>query len=242
MSSSERRDGPRIDLRLRVRYAADAGSVTGEGEASDVSPRGLRIESDTPVEAGSEMTMVVDAGGEENLEAVGRVNWCKERKTPTGKTIYDIGLSFETNWLGQQRGPLGTALARIFAMNSFEPARNFERTPVSLRASAAGEEQEGLEIADLSLGGMMLRCTSGLGERVKDGGAVIVEIELDGKTLSVDGTVVWIAGGGSDDDVARIADAFGVQFADIAKEDEELIDRIRLGKSAPDRITVFLQH
>jgi Tfp pilus assembly protein PilZ len=217
--------------------------VSGEGEASDVSPRGLRIESDTAVEAGSEMTMVVDAGGEENLEAVGKVNWCKERSSPTGKKVYDIGLSFETNWLAQQRGPLGTALARIFAMNSYEPARTFERTPVSLRASAAGEEQEGLEIADLSLGGMMLRCTEGLGEKVKDGGAVIVELEIDGKTLSVDGKVVWVAGGeAAEEGGLRIADAFGVQFEDVAADDEELIDRIRLGKSTPERITVFLQH
>ena len=44
--NSERRDGPRIDLRLRVRYAAE--SLAGEAEASDLSPSGLRFESEAP--------------------------------------------------------------------------------------------------------------------------------------------------------------------------------------------------
>lgn len=237
--SSERRDGPRIDLRLRVRWAADAGAITGEAEASDVSPRGLRLESDHEVKAGSDLTIVIDAGDEESLEALGTVTWCKSRPSPTGKTIYDLGVQFETDWLAQKRGPLGTALARIFAMNSVEPARGFERTPVSLRAGAAGYEAGGLEIADMSLGGMQLRAPEGISEKMKMGGAVIVEIEVEGKTHSVDGKVVWVAGqeGGQH----RLGDAFGVQFVDMDANEQAIVDRVRLGKSAPERITVFLQ-
>jgi hypothetical protein len=239
-TASERRDGPRIDLRLRVRFSGAGGKVSGEGEASDVSPRGLRIESDAPVETDSEMTLTVDAGEEESLEAIGKVSWCKERTSPTGKTIYDVGLAFETDWLAQERGPLGTALARIFAMNSYEPARNYERTPVSLRASAAGEEEDALEIVDLSLGGMMLRCPVETGEKVKNGSAVIIELELDGDSHSVDGKIVWVAGKTSEDG-PRVIDSFGVQFVDTNDDDRGMIDRIRLGKSNPDAIKVFLQ-
>ena len=47
---SERRDGPRIDLRLRVRYSVD--ELSGEAEASDVSPRGMRFETAVEVPAG----------------------------------------------------------------------------------------------------------------------------------------------------------------------------------------------
>lgn len=237
--SSERRDGPRIDLRLRVRWAADAGAITGEAEASDVSPRGLRLESDNEVEAGSDLTIVIDAGDEESLEALGKVTWCKPRPTPLGKTVYDLGVAFESDWLAQKRGPLGTALARIFAMNSVEPARSFERTPVSLRAAAAGYEAGGLEIADLSIGGMQLRAPEGLSEKMKMGGAVIVEVEVEGKTHSFDGQVVWVAGqeGGHH----RLGDAFGVQFIDMSETERTVLDRVRLGKSTPERITVFLQ-
>lgn len=237
--SSERRDGPRIDLRLRVRWAATAGSVTGEAEASDVSPRGLRLESEHEVEPGSDLTIVIDAGDEESLEALGTVTWCKSRPSPTGKTVYDLGVQFESDWLAQKRGPLGTALARIFAMNSVEPARGFERTPVALRAAAAGYEAGGLEIADLSMGGMQLRAPEGLSAKLRTGSAVIVEIDLEGKTHSVDGKVVWIAGqeGGQH----RLGDAFGVQFVEMDEGERAVLDRVRLGKGVPERITVFLQ-
>src|SRR5262245_46830508 len=137
--ASERRDGPRIDLRLRVRF--EAGGVSGEAEASDVSPKGLRLESDNPVAKGTELKLSVDAGSDvEELQAVGHVTWCRERPSPTGKTVYDLGVAFESDWLAKDRGPLGSALARIFAMNSYEPARNFERTPVSLKASSTAPQ------------------------------------------------------------------------------------------------------
>lgn len=239
--TSERRDGPRIDLRLRVRYAAL--DVEGEAEASDVSPKGLRLESEAPVEVGSELKLVVDAGDEEALEATGRVTWCRPRESPTGKTMYDLGVAFDTEWLAQKRGPLGTALARIFAMNSYEPARSYERTPVALKASTASAPPIELEIADMSLGGMQLRARGGLGDKVTSGNAVIVELELGGKTHSIDGKVAWVAGSADDREGGgpRVGDSFGVQFLDVSEGDEALVNEVRLGRVQPERITVFVQ-
>jgi Tfp pilus assembly protein PilZ len=242
--SSFQRHGPRIDLRLRVRWSAEAGAITGEAEASDVSPRGLRLESDHEVKQGSDLTIVIDAGDEENLEAIGKVMWCKPRSSPTGRTMFDLGVAFENDWLAQKRGPLGTALARIFAMNSVEPARGFERTPVSLHAATAGEEAYGLEIADLSLGGMQLRAPEGkLNEKMKTGSAVIVEVEVSGKTYSVDGTVVWVAGQQGDPApmTPRVGDAFGVKFAEMSEVERGVLDKVRLGQSVPTQISVVVQ-
>lgn len=241
--TQERRDGPRIDLRLRVRYSVEALSLEGEAEASDVSPKGLRLESDQPVEQGSELKLVIDAGEEEALEATGRVTWCRGRESPTGKTVYDVGVAFESQWLAQKRGPLGTALARIFAMNRYEPARSYERTPVSLRAEAASATAIDLEIADLSLGGMQLCASQGLGGRVREGSAVIVELEHEGKTHSIDGRVAWVAGSDGEDAPGgpRVGESFGVQFLETQAADEALLNDLRLGKTTPARITVFLQ-
>lgn len=244
-SNQVRRDGPRIDLRLRVRYsAADAASDSGgEAEASDVSPKGLRLESDKPVDVGSELKLHVDAGEEEEMQAVGFVTWCKPHTTPTGKTVYDVGVRFESDWLSRDRGPLGSALARIFAMNNFEPARNYERTPVSLRASAtdaAGAMD--LLVGNLSVGGMQLRATQDLGERVKTGGAVVVEVELGGKVHKMDGRVAWTAAGRANpSEGPRVADSFGVEFKQLPDDDRALLEAIRVGSVEPSRITVLLR-
>lgn len=230
--SSERRDGPRIDLRLRVRYAS--GGKIGEAEASDVSPRGCRLESNLPVEAGTTLELTIDAGDDEELTTQGHVTWCRDRVSPSGKTLYDIGIAFSSEWLAQKRGPLGSALARIFAMNSYEPARNYDRTPVSLMAATSSAPPLALEIVDLSAGGMQLRGRSGVGE-LKTGAAVIVEITADGTTQSIDGKVVWLDGMGDD------GAAFGVQFGDASASDQELLESVQQGRVIPDKVTVFLQ-
>jgi hypothetical protein len=189
------------------------------------------------------MTLVVDAGDEESLEAVGTVSWCKPRQSPLGKTIYEIGLAFDSDWLAQKRGPLGTALARIFAMNSVEPARSFERTPVALQASAAGIDEK-VEIIDMSLGGLQLRAAHEVSEKLKLGSAVIVEIDAEGNTNSIDGTVVWVAANAEPElgeNGPRLGDAFGVRFEDASDTDRDLLDKVRLGNLTPDRITIFLQ-
>ncbi len=251
--ASERRDGPRIDLRLRVRYATSgtgaAGAdgavvpaVDGEAEASDVSPKGLRLESDKPVPAGSELKLHVDAGEEEELQAIGYVTWCKPHTTPTGKTIYDLGVRFESDWLARDRGPLGSALARIFAMNNFEPARNYERTPISLRAqtsSGVSAPAVDLVVGNLSIGGMQLRSTADLGDQVKTGDVVKVEVELKGKVHTLDGRVAWTAASRGTEG-PRVADSFGIEFKALPDEDRALLEAMRVGNTEPTRITVLL--
>ena len=77
------------------------------------------------------------------------------------------------------------ALARIFAMNSYEPARNFERTPVSLRASSSAPKLE-LEIANLSAGGMQVRSKGPLDDALRTGLGVKVEVEIAQGRRTVD--------------------------------------------------------
>ena len=240
--SSERRDGPRIDLRLRVRY--EAAGVDGEAEASDVSPKGLRLESDKPVEKGTALKLHVDAGEVEELEAVGYVTWCRPRPSPTGKTMYDVGVAFESDWLAKDRGPLGSALARIFAMNSYEPARNYERTPVSLTATSLAPALD-LEVGNLSIGGMQIRSKGPIGDHLKAGMGVKVDIEAEGAKRTLPGKVAWVAGGRDPQPPPsgpRVADSFGVEFAtSISAEDRAFIERIRTGQSDPTRIVVTLE-
>ena len=244
--ANERRDGPRIDLRLRVRYeAGDAAlGVQGEAEASDVSPKGLRLESDKPVDKGTALKLHVDAGEVEELEAVGYVTWCRPRPSPTGKTMYDVGVAFESDWLAKDRGPLGSALARIFAMNSYEPARNFERTPVSLQATSLSPALE-LEIGNLSIGGMQIRSKGPLGDHMRAGLGVRVEIEAEGGSRTLPGKVAWVAGARGEVPPAggpRVADSFGVEFsANIGADDRALLEKIRTGQVEPQRITVSLE-
>ncbi len=231
-SASERRDGPRIDLRLRVRFEGDGTS--GEAEASDVSPRGLRLESEGSVEPGTVLNMTLDAGDDEELTGTGRVTWCRARKSHAGRDMFDIGVHFDHDWLAQDRGPLGTALARIFAMNSHEPARNYERTKVSLDASTSSSPPVTLEIVDLSTGGMQLRAPAGLGTVIKGGVTVIVEVQADGETHSLAGKVVWRS---ERDGVP----CFGVQFEDVGDDDDRFLAAVQKGEIIPQNVTVFLQ-
>ena len=189
--ASERRDGPRIDLRLRVRWSAETsgGPVAGEAEASDVSPKGLRLESEHKVDQGAALKLVVDVGGDEDeLIAAGSVMWCRPRTSPTGKALWDVGVAFESDWLAMDRGPLGQALARIFAMNSYEPARSFERTPIAIVVDGGllGQDAK-LSMVNLSIGGMQLKCTGGVVDVVRAGMSVNVAIDGEGRTLSLGG-------------------------------------------------------
>jgi hypothetical protein len=255
VKNSEQRDGPRIDLRLRVRYQAGdaARSVAGEAEASDVSPNGLRLESDKPVDQGTILKLHVDGGEVEELEATGYVAWCRPRPSPTGKTLYDLGVSFESDWLSKDRSPLGSALARIFAMNSYEPARTYGRTAVSLTATSpsvtAGPALE-LEIGNISVGGMQIRSKGPLGEHVRAGLGVRVEIESVGARRTLPGRVAWVAGSagagphgaGGGGSAVRVNDSFGIEFnASITNEDRALLESIRTAEVDPTQIVVALE-
>jgi hypothetical protein len=238
--SPERRDGPRIDLRLRVRY--EAGDAAGEAEASDVSPKGLRLESDKPVDKGTVLKLHVDAGEVEELEATGHVTWCRPRPSPTGKTMYDLGVAFESDWLARDRGPLGSALARIFAMNSYEPARSFERTPVSLKATSTSPPID-LDIGNISIGGMQVRARGPLGDALRMGHNVKVEIDAEGAARTFPAKVAWVAGpkepapGGG----PRAFDSFGLEFGTLGQDQRSLLERIRTGQVEPKRIQITIE-
>lgn len=236
--SSERRDGPRIDLRLRVRY--EASGVSGEAEASDVSPKGLRLESDKPVDKGTELTLHVDAGELEEMSAVGQVTWCRAHTSPTGKTLYDIGVAFASDWVSRDRGPLGSALARIFAMNSSEPGRSYERTPVSLAANSVSPVAE-LEVGNLSLGGMQLRSKVPLGSGLKTGLGMRIDMEVAGAIRAIQARVAWVAEERNPPPSARIAGSFGVEFINATEADRRFLEEIRMGRVTPARITIALE-
>jgi PilZ domain len=239
--ANERRDGPRLDLRLRVRYSgtASGGAIDGEAEASDVSPKGLRLESEHAVVAGSDLQLVVDIGTDaEELVVTGNVTWCRERPSPTGKPMYDVGVRFESDWLSRDRGPLGLALARIFAMNSYEPAREEIRTHTQLMASAGPVD---LTIGNVSIGGMQLKAATTLPDGVKTGRSTVVVIHMDADTHTLQGRIAWVAGQG--DRLAsspRIDDSFGIEFGDVKSDDRALLERIRTGQVVPTTVTIRL--
>lgn len=233
--SSERRDGPRIDLRLRVRWSAvnETGTVSGEAEASDVSPKGLRLESEHKLVSGSSLDLIVDVGGDaDELIAKGTVMWCRERESPTGRQLYDVGVAFESDWLAKDRGPLGQALARIFAMNDFEPARTFERTTVALSVAGAGPLASGaLTMVNLSAGGMQLKAQGSTGDIVRAGLSLEVTIASDGVEHRFQGRVAWVA-------ASEGGDRFGVELSALSTEETTFLEGLRT--SGGDGATVSL--
>ncbi len=236
--ASERRDGPRIDLRLRVRWSSPTanGIVSGEAEASDVSPKGLRLESEHEVDNGAALDLVVDVGGEhDELVAAGRVMWCRERESPTGRQIYDVGVAFESDWLSKDRGPLGQALARIFSMNSYEPARTFERTVVEAVVDGSGVLAGGtLTMINLSVGGMQLQSTVSIAD-LRTGMDVSVALEAEGSVRSLSGRVAWVA------TTADAGDRFGLELAALTDDDKALLERLRAGQSEPVHVSLVLK-
>jgi hypothetical protein len=236
--ASERRDGPRIDLRLRVRWSAQtaAGPVSGEAEASDVSPKGLRLESEHNLDNGTDLDLRVDVGGDtDELVARGKVMWCRTHKSPTGRDVFDVGVAFESDWLARDRGPLGQALARIFAMNSYEPARTFERTAVQVSASGSGPLQTGeLTMVDLSAGGMQLRASGQIADVVRAGVAVEATLQSGGTSRTLAGRIAWVASSPS-------GDRFGVEFVAPGADDTAFVEAVRAGQLEPGAVGIVLK-
>ena len=236
--ASERRDGPRIDLRLRVRWSAQtsSGPVSGEAEATDVSPKGLRLESEHNLDNGTDLDLRVDVGGDaDELVARGKVMWCRTHKSPTGRDVFDVGVAFESDWLARDRGPLGQALARIFVMNSYEPARTFERTRVEVSASGTGPLEAGaLTMVDLSSGGMQLCAAGQLADVVSAGVAVEVTMQAGAGSRTLAARVAWVASSPN-------GDRFGVEFIGLDKDDTAFLDAVRAGQTEPAAVGIVLK-
>ncbi len=241
MSESERRDGPRIDLRLRVRYRVVEGSIehtdlslSGEAEASDVSPKGLRLEGEIEVPVGATVDLILEDGGDEKIETQGHVTWCSSRQSPTGRTMFDTGVHFEGDWLGKDRGPLATALAKVWSMNQYEIARASERTKVSLTADNARGVDKAFEIADLSEGGMHVRSVLA-DDALRTKGRTLVATfhpPNSSEVHVVKGRIVWMAD--------ELAGGFGVQFLSPPDEAINFLENVRKGHVSPEAVTIRL--
>lgn len=235
MSSDKRRSGPRLDLRLRVKFLSDERMP--EAEATDISPGGARLECRVPIEPGARIDVALDAGDGEPVKTEATVAWCRQRKTMSLRKLYDVGVRFESEWLSGRRGKLGKALGRIFAFSECEPARAYDRVPVTLRARSLGDTELSLTVVDLSEGGMQLRSDSGLGTAVKTGATVIVEVP-NGDTVSIDGEIVWVVQQEEGDDA--ILASFGVRFVDLGEKELGVVQAIKDGRVVPPSLSLFL--
>lgn len=245
---TERRDGPRIDLRLRVRYLTAAHQ--GDAEASDVSPQGLRFETEVALTEGESLRLQVDAGDDEELSAPGHVTWCRARQSPAGKPRYDVGVALHSGWLAQQRGALGTALARIFLMENYEPARTHERSAVALSASVETRPASVWRVVDLSAGGMQLRFDRPLDERWPSGARLRVVFSAADTVHEFSGRIVWTAQaegfeGQSGPELPGPATAghewgcrMGIQFEEVSASLQAWLEEVTLGNGPPPAIHV----
>jgi hypothetical protein len=118
-----------LDLMLRVRYTPVGGGPGGEGEATDVSPHGLRVESKSKPTPGQRLDVELDDGSGQSEKGAGAVTWCRPRQTASGKTVHEFGLRLDEDWLTGERGPLGKALAKLFA----QAAKDFGRIHAEAR-------------------------------------------------------------------------------------------------------------
>lgn len=230
-SKNERRDGARLDLQLRVRWALQDGTVSGEGEATDVSPRGARLECREALKEGHRLSFTLDAGDGQGVTGTGQVTWCRGRGTAGGRTVYDVGVRFDDDWLKGDRGPLGRALGRFFAATEYEPARDFTRVRTRFVAQGkAGGDSVPLTVADLSEGGLRVSVEgSTLPPGIKVGARMAV-VFGDGGRARVQAAVAWVADAPAKG--ATINAQFGLSFDrdDATARDAVLAILASLGK------------
>ena len=189
-----------------------------------------------PLETGATLRLMVDAGDEEELEAQGTVSWCRPRSSPGGKTMYDVGIGLDAGWLAQERGPLGAALARIFVLEQYEPARAATRASVSLQAFAENTPEWEFDVSDLSLGGMRLHTQMPGHGAVKSGQPLSVRFDETDDSWSIRAEVVWVAGDANEGAGHRMHDVLGVQFQDLGAEEAKRLEAICEGAHQPKRI------
>lgn len=239
---SERRDGARLDLQLRVKYAEDGGPASGEGEATDVSPRGARIEAREPLAQGSRLTFTLDAGDGQGVKGTGSVTWCRPRAAPGGKTVYDVGVRFDDDWLRGDRGPLANALSRFFASTDSEPARDYTRVQTRLLAQGKGKETTvPLTITDMSEGGFKVTSAgSALPDGIKVGQKVRVSFGEQRRT-QVTANVAWVAD--APNNGSTVNAQFGVSFGkdDAAARDAVIAIISTLGKEQAEAPSITLE-
>lgn len=240
-SITKRRDGARLDLQLRVRYAAPEAHIEGEGEATDVSARGARLECREEIKDGTRLSFELDAGDGNAIHGMGTVTWCRLRATPAGKQVWDAGVRFDDDWLKGERGPLARALGRFFSSTDAEPARDYQRVTTHLLAQGvSGTQPIPLTVTDLSEGGLRVTLEAAqLPAALKVGTAVRVTFGLAARA-QVDATVAWIQDAG---EPGAVHAQFGVAFGkeDHVARDAVLAILAQLGKPDADVPSIQLE-
>ena len=118
-------------------------------------------------------------------------------------------------------------------MNSYEPARTWERTKVQASVVGAGPLPGDLTMVDLSAGGMQLRTSVSFPEAVRAGAAVEVTLQSGAESRTLKGRVAWLA---SSDAGERL----GVEFVGLVAADTAWIDGARTGQLEPGSVSVVL--
>jgi hypothetical protein len=239
-SPSKKRESNRLDLQLRVRFHTDA-QATQEGEATDVSSRGARLECREPVAEGARLHFELDSGDGNAIKGTGTVTWVRERPNPGGKKVWDAGVKFDEDWLRGERGPLARALGRFFAATDTEPARDFQRVRTHLVAQGRTREQTvALMVTDLGEGGLRVNVDGpDLPAGIKVGAPLHVSFG-EGRHTRVAATVAWVVDGAGS---GAVHAQFGVSFGkeDHAARDAVLAILGHLGKSGADVPPILIE-
>ncbi|MBI5493617.1 MAG: PilZ domain-containing protein [Deltaproteobacteria bacterium] len=218
------RDGARIDLRLHVSWSA--GSLRGVAEASDVSPQGLRIETDVALDKGARVALSVDTGEGKPAETQAEVVWCRTHQTPTGRTVHDVGLQLATGW-SHDMGKLGAALSTLFALQAESDAR----IPTALPARLP--DGTGVELVEIQMGVLRFTGAEGTARKVDRGAAMTVEFDVEGSTHRWQGRVTWLAEGAGEGERGA---GFGLTLSGLDGNAKALLERIRRGQARPGPI------
>ncbi len=209
------------------------GQVHGEAEASDVSMHGLRLESDQKIAVGEKLQLMVDTGENPQPSYLdGEVTWCRPHVTPTGRTVFDVGVKLNAEgWHTPEMGKLGSALARLFAL------REREQVPVYTQTPCALDDGTPLQLADVEVTLLQFTAPSALEGRVTTGAAVTLELEAEDAKHAIPARVAWVSDqqGGKG---ARFKEGFALDTRDASAPHKALLDRVRTGQSTPTRLRI----
>ncbi len=240
--TNKRNDDPRVDMQLRIRFQSkDNPTLEGEALAVDISPRGLRVESSSPIQDGEVLKLFVDSGDEEDgaLHNEARVTWVRSRKDFHGNEIYEAGLHLDESWFHNERGRLASALAHLFALNNVEASRQHERVRVSLSIAQEDDPEQKLQISDLSDGGMQIRALDNFDLALKQKSEVDIALRVNDQEYQLGGQVAWVKA--NNVNLPSRYASFGVSFHDLEEDVCEILQMIQRGECAPAYIGLRLR-
>ncbi|MGE0868159.1 MAG: PilZ domain-containing protein [Kofleriaceae bacterium] len=197
----ERRQHPRMPIRLKVSYRSAESLVTEY--TTCVSKGGCALVSERPLDPGTRFVFEMYAHGHQApLEIEGEV----VRINPLGDDAgYEIGIKYVT--AGPQREVLDDLLSQIMIDPTYQVVRRHARIPVNLIAHDADRIGRYL-IRDLSRGGMRIEGKS-ISNNVAVGTRVALGALVGYQTTPfiLRGTVVWVHRG-----TRQVRTRLGVRF------------------------------